>query len=150
MDKAVSIRKFDRAVQSLNNQAALFVGERGWSVVAAVYPLLSVVFKHPRSGREIGFRFNCEDWDELPPSLTLHDPECGQELRWEDWPREAWSVLDCHPITGKPFLCLKGIREYHTHNSHLGDLWENYRPLSSYGLLSIIDRVQQRFNDSNG
>ena len=150
MDRAVSIRKFDRAVQSLTNKAALFVGERGWNVVAAVYPRLSVVFKHPRSGRKIEFRFNCEDWDELPPSLTLHDPAIGQEIPWKHWPQGVWSVLECHPVTRKPFLCLIGIREYHSHNRHLGDLWENYRPLSSYGLLSIIDRVQQRFNDSNG
>ena len=130
--------------------ADLFVARRGWNVVAAIYPRLSVVLKHPRSGRAIEFRFNCDDWDELPPSLALHDPASGKELPWEEWPKEVWSVLECHPATRKPFLCLRGIREYHTHNSHLRDLWENYRPLSSYGLLSIIDRVQQRFNDSNG
>ena len=150
MDSAVSIRKYDRVVDSLTNKAALFVGERGWDVVDVVYPCLSVVFKHPRSGREIEFRFNCEGWDEEPPSLTLHNPESGQELCWENWPKEAWSVLARHPITGKPFLCLRGIREYHTHNRHLNDPWEAYRPMSSYSLLSIIDRVHQRFNDSSG
>ena len=150
MDRVVSTRKFDRAVKSMTTHASLFVAERGWDVVAADYPLLSVVFKHPRSHRKIEFRFNCEDWDELPPSLALHHPASGKEIPWEQWPQGVWSVLECHPLTRKPFLCLRGIREYHSHNRHLGDMWENYRPLSSYGLLSIIDRVQQRFNDSNG
>ena len=61
MDRAVSTRKFDRVVATLTNEAAPFVEERGWNVVDAVYPRLWVVFKHPRSGREIEFRFDCED-----------------------------------------------------------------------------------------
>ena len=150
MDRAVSLKKFDTAVQLLGADAALYVAGKGWDVVTAAYPTLSVVFRHPRSCRAVEFRFNCDNWDELPPSLTLHDPEDGQELPWEEWPKEAWSVLNRHPSTGKPFLCLPGIREYHTHRSHLGDVWERYRPLSSYSLLGIVDRVQQRFNDSNG
>ena len=150
MERVVSLKKFDTAVQLSRADAALYVAGKGWDVGAAVYPTLSVVFRHPRSCRAVEFRFNCDNWDELPPSLTLHDPEDGRELPWEEWPKEVWSVLNSHPSTGKPFLCLPGIREYHTHSSHLGDMWERYRPLSSYSLLGIVDRVQQRFNDSNG
>ena len=150
MDRAVSLKKFDKAVQSLQGDAKLYVAGRGWEVGTAAYPMLAVVFTHPRSGRKVEFRFRFDNWDELPPSLDLHDPENGQPLSWEEWPKGGWSVLNPHPCTGKPFLCLPGIREYHTHRSHLGDAWERYRPLITYGLLSIVDRVQQRFNDSNG
>ena len=150
MDRTVSLKKFNSAVQSLLTDAGLYIADQEWNVIAATYPTLAVVFRHPRSRRKVEFRFHCNDWDELPPSLSLHDPENGQELPWSAWPQGVWSVLNSHPSTGKPFLCLPGIREYHTHPVHLGDVWDRYRPGTSYGLLSIVDRVQQRFYDSSG
>ena len=47
------------------------------------------------------------------------DPDDGRELPWGKWPKEEWVVHESHPSTGKPFLCLPGIREYHTHSSHV-------------------------------
>ena len=150
MDQAVSLRKFESEVRSLEVEAADFAAAKGWRIVAASYPVLSVVLRHSGSDREIEFRFACDDWDGQPPSLTLHDPEDGRELTWEEWPKDGWVVHELHPSTGKPFLCLPGIREYHTHNSHLNDRWDGYRLRGSYRILSIIDRVQQRFEDSGG
>ncbi|MCY3923331.1 MAG: hypothetical protein OXG27_13205 [Chloroflexi bacterium] len=114
------------------------------------YPVLSIVLRHPVSNREIGFRFICDDWDEQPPSLSLHLPEDGRELTWHEWPKGGWDVHASHTSTGKPFLCLQGIREYYTHDSHLGVKWDSYRQQESYRLLSIVDRVQQKFESSDG
>ena len=150
MDSAVSVKKFDGEVRSLQTDAAAYAAARGWKVAASTFPLLAVVLRHSGSGREVEFQFACDDWDELPPSLTLHHPDGGGEFTWADWPKNGWSVGDPHPLTGKPFLCLPGIREYHTHPSHLSELWEGYRHRSSYSLRSIVDRVQQRFEDSDG
>lgn len=150
MDSAVSLRKYQSEVRALETDAAAYASKKGWKVIAASYPMLAVVLRHSKSRREIEFRFDCHDWDELPPSLTLHHPEGGSELSWEEWPQGEWSVLKSHPSTSKPFLCLPGIREYHTHSSHLSDRWEGYRLRGSYGLLDIVDRVHQRFEDSNG
>ena len=150
MDQIVSIRKFEAAVQSLQGDAAAFTEARGWKILSMVFPILSVAFRHSRSSREIEFRFSCDNWDEFPPSLTIHDPADGRELSWDEWPKNEWSVIDPHPSTGKPFLCLPGIREYHSFPGHVGDSWENYRPQSGYSLLRIVDRVHQRFEDSNG
>ena len=36
------------------------------------------------------------------------------------------------------------------HSSHLRDKWEGYRLRDSYRLRGIVDRVDQRFNDSRG
>ena len=150
MDKAVSHRKFKSEIRSLETEVTTYVSIKGWRLVSTIYPTLAVVLRHVRSHREIEFRFVCDDWDELPPSLTLHDPEDGRELPWAEWPKGVWSVHESHPSTGKPFLCLPGIREYHTHPSHLSNKWEGYRQQSAYRLRDIIDRVHQRFNDSNG
>ena len=151
MDKAVSRRKFEAEARALQTEeAAAFVCAKGWRLVSATHPTLAIVLRHRRSGREIDFRFVCDDWDDLPPSLSLHEPEDGREFSWEEWPKGEWVVHASHPTTEKPFLCLPGIREYHTHSSHVGDKWEGYRARGTYRLRDIVDRVDQRFNDSNG
>jgi Predicted metal binding domain len=149
MDATVSKRKFDRAVEDLGTRAADFVTTSKWEIVEAVYPLLAVTFTHPRSGRRVGFRFQCDDWDALPPSLSLFDPEKGDELGWDKWPKNGWAGGEAHPVTRKPFLCLPGIREYHTHSSHLKEIWDNFKGRESYTLPYILCRVQQKFGDTN-
>lgn len=150
MDDAVSRRKFEAEVRALPADAAAFVSAKGWRLVSAIHPTLAVVLRHRRSGREIEFRFACDQWDELPPSLSLHHPEDGRELPWAEWPQGGWDVHETHTSTGNPFLCLPGVREYHTHSSHLRDKWEGYPPRGTYRLRDIVDRVHQRFNDSKG
>ena len=149
MDEAVSRRKFDAEALALQANVAAFVRAKGWRLVSAIHPTLAIVLRHRRSDREIEFRFGCDHWDELPPSLSLHDPDDGRELRWAEWPKCGWEVHESHPTTGKPFLCLRGIREYHTHSSHIGDKWEGYMVRGTYRLRDIVDRVDQRFNDSD-
>jgi len=45
-------------------------------------------------------------------------------------------LLDDHPTTHKPFLCVRGIREYHEHPQHSGDEWLLYR--ESMNMFSIV------------
>ncbi len=150
MDPAVSARKFRHDLEVLLGEAASFVAAGGWEFVTTTFPELSVVFTHPRSKRRVGFRFLFDGWDEQPPSLSLFDPETRAELPWEKWPQGVWSIGNPHPTTGKPFLCLPGIREYHTHSSHLTDYWHNYKAKGCYTIAFILDRVWQRFKDTNG
>ena len=150
MDKAVSRIKFEAEIQSLTTEGAAYVAVKGWRIVSSTYPILAIVLRHSHSSREIEFRFTCDNWDELPPSLSLHDPVDGRELQWKEWPKGGWVVHEEHPSTKRPFLCLPGIREYHTHRSHLSDKWDGYHLRGSYRLRDIVDRVYQRFNDSNG
>ena len=57
--------------------------------------------------------------------------------------RQAHAVLlDDHPITHKPFLCLRGFREYHEHPQHSGDEWLLYRnELSLFTAVMALWRV---------
>ena len=150
MDQAVSRKKFDEEARALQTDAAAFVRAKGWRLVSAIHPTLAILLRHRLSGREIEFRFACDEWDEFPPSLSLYDPDGARELPWADWPKRGWVVHDSHPTTGRPFLCLPGIREYHTHPSHRNDTWDGYRLRATYRLRDIVDRVDQRFNDSDG
>lgn len=150
MDPGVSKLKFDREIQLFDGEASSFVRAAGWQITEATFPELSVIFTHPRSSRHVGFRFQCDGWDEQPPALCLFNPETKAELPWDKWPQGGWTVGNPHPVTGKPFLCLPGIREYHIHTSHVNDLWSNYKAKGSYTLPFIVDRVWQRFKVTNG
>jgi hypothetical protein len=150
LDPAVSQRKFEREMELLRGEAINFVHAAGWEIMTAGFPELSIIFTHPRSTRHVGFRFQFDGWDEQPPSLTLFDPDTKAELPWDKWPQGGWTVGNPHPVTKKPFLCLPGIREYHIHSSHVSDLWDNYKAKGSYTLAFIVDRVWQRFKDTNG
>ena len=151
MDPDVSRLKFAQEIGKITGASAAFVKLARWEIVSTEFPILAVVFTHPRSQRRVGFRFACDGWDQEPPSLALFDPPTGAELSWNQWPKGGWLAHHPHPVTGRPALCLPGIREYHTHTSHLNDPFINYRSRGeSYTLLHIVYRVQQRFGDTNG
>ena len=150
MDIEVSKLKFNQEKELLLGEAKDFVAARGWDIGEFEYPVLAVILPHPKANRRLGFRFLCDDWDDQPPSLTLFDPATPkEELPWAKWPRAGWEVFERHNNYSKPFLCLPGIREYHSHQDHRNDLWINRRTLESYKLRYIVDRVHQKFSRTN-
>ena len=150
MDPAVSRVKFEREAVELRPAANQLVLHEGWEYQEIAFPVVKVVFTHPTSRRAVGFRFHFDKWDAEPPSLALYDPKAGEDLPWSEWPQGGWAVQGSHPSTGKPFLCLPGILEYHTHSSHLDDKWANYHAKGSYSVGFILHRVWQKFKVTNG
>lgn len=97
------------------------------------------------AARAFKARFDLSDYDLLAPSLDFLDPSNDQPLQYAtmfralefETQRKAHIVLlDAHPMTGRPFLCLRGIREYHEHPQHSGDQWLLYR--ENMSLFSIV------------
>lgn len=100
------------------------------------------------AARAFGVRISLDDFDQRAPSVVFCDP-----FTWEDLPDEKLHhgshigdnntlfpvILRGHPLTKKPFLCMRGIREYHDHPQHSGDEWIMYRKY--YGLCSTLDTV---------
>src|SRR5258708_11440819 len=90
-------------------------------------------------------RFDLADYDLRAPSLEFRDP-------WDDHPLQynemSWAfefepkrgshlvLVNDHPISHKPFLCVRGVREYHEHPQHSGDDWLLYRHKTS--LFSLV------------
>jgi hypothetical protein len=81
-------------------------------------------------------RFDLSDYDLLAPSLQFYDPWTRDLLPYETMFRAQEFekqrgphvvLLPDHPITHKPFLCVRGVREYHSHPQHSGDDWFLYR-----------------------
>jgi len=94
---------------------------RIWRHAALVY----VRFESGRDGKPGIFRLDCSNFDALPPSVAMVDENMQTELNNEQW--TAGVPHGIHPITGKPFVCLQGVAEYHNHPSHLDDSWDRYR-----------------------
>src|ERR1035441_3083876 len=82
------------------------------------------------AGRGFTARIDLSDYDVVAPSIEFFDPWSNQPLPFElmfraiefEQQRGPHAVLlPDHPITHKPFLCLRGVREYHEHPQHTGD-----------------------------
>ncbi|MGE0093061.1 MAG: putative metal-binding protein [Alphaproteobacteria bacterium] len=117
----------------------------GWEIISSGYPVLDVIFKHA-SASALRLRLTCDDWPELPPSIELL-AESGAHL--SNVPQNASGVFNNgpHPSTGRPFICMRGAREYHTYPSHISDAWDNYRGkpgLDLGGILLQLWRVWKR------
>lgn len=112
---------------------------RGWRIVTGAFPLLDVEFS--ASGRvAMRVRLVCDDWDALPPSVSFHSAEGTALAALPTAPNTPFNN-SAHPVVGRPFLCMVGSREYHTHPSHTGDLWENYRGKPGYDLGGLVTQI---------
>ena len=124
-----------RAVIPISQQGALFL-PAGARAVIEVPSLSAMAFKA---------RFDLSDYDLDAPGLDFLDPWTDAPLQYNtmfralqfEQDRKAHIVLlDEHPTTHRPFLCLRGIREYHNHPQHSGDEWLLYR--DSMSMFSIV------------
>lgn len=97
------------------------------------------------SARAFKAHFDLSDYDLRAPSLEFRDlwtdtplpyATMFRALEFEQQRRAHVVLLDGHPNTGRPFLCLRGIREYHEHPQHSGDEWLLYR--TEMSLFSIV------------
>ena len=100
------------------------------------------------SARGFKARFDLTDYDLRAPSLDFFDAWSGEPLQFllmfralefEEQRKAHVVLLGDHPQTHRPFLCLRGIREYHEHPQHSGDDWLLYRP--TMNLFSIVMSV---------
>lgn len=136
MHEAVSRQLFEDAVIGISPELC---EARGWTVHSASFPVLDIEFAAPERHR-IRARIRCDGWNGQPPSVEWLD---GDGAPLASIPQGGGGQLNnsAHPQTGRPFVCMAGVREYHTHSSHTGDSWENYRNRAGYDLGGIITQV---------
>ncbi len=135
MHRAVSEALFQEQVMGL--EGAL-LDERGWRVFERAFPVLDVMFDRP--GRiPLRVRLLCNDWNDMPPSITLHDSQ-GALLTTLPTGSGVFNS-SAHPRTGRPFICMAGSLEYHTHDSHTSDHWENYRSRGGYDIGGVVTQI---------
>ena len=100
------------------------------------------------AARAFKAHFDLTDFDLRAPSLEFRDPWTDQlvvygqmspAFEFDQERKNQLVLLGEHPNTHKPFLCLRGIREYHEHPQHAGDDWLLYR--NEMNLFAIVMNV---------
>lgn len=142
--------RFDKDLAGIDDELC---AARGWTVFAQEFPLLDLGFK-AESGKTLRLRLRCEDWNDQPPSIELFDWE-GRLLTGEQMPKPPadgkGSIFNGspHTTTGNPFICMRGTREYHTHSSHVGDLWAPLKVLPEFQLGQIVTQIYNGWKAGN-
>lgn len=99
-------------------------------------------------------RINFDNYDLHPLSVRFIDPFTRENLINSPVPllrkiiypdkEPELHLLAQKDLTGLPFICLPGIREYHVHPAHTGNFWLLYRNKSGEGSLGfIIDKLYE-------
>ncbi len=131
---------FDAAVELLD---ARVLASRGWVMHDRAFPSLDLSFRDP-ARQELRLRLGCNDWNDSPPSVNLLAPDGSFLTALPTMRPGSGSTIfngGAHPRTGRPFVCMIGICEYHDHSSHKDDLWSNYKGQDGYTLGNIIERL---------
>ena len=135
MNELASKELFDADVANLARLAAI----RGWTLHEVKFPVIDVSF-HEAERRPLRVRLVANNWNELPPSVELRAAD-GTFLKTGEAPAQAIFHQGPHPATNRPFVCMVGTVEYHTHSSHLTDYWENYRKGEHANLSSLLTQI---------
>lgn len=138
VNEAISRTLFEESTKGISGR---ILEIRGWKVWVNSYPILEVSFV-AEGRQELRIKMICDDWNDLPPSVELLSSD-GTKLTSLTGVVAAGTQFHAgpHPVKGGPFICMVGTREYHTHGSHLSDLWENYRNNERYRLDSILTQI---------
>jgi hypothetical protein len=120
---------FEADVANLSDAMAV---SYGIIINARSFPVLDVTINHTRSLR---LRMVADNWDDLPPSIELLNPD-GSSLS-SPVPGGVFNP-SVHPNTGRPFVCMRGSREFHTYPTHRHEAWAQYRGQDGMGLVGIL------------
>lgn len=135
MNELAARALFNAEIATLPRVAVL----RNWTVHQSDYPVLDISFVAD-GRRTLRVRVLAPHWDEQPPSIELLTAD-GARLTHGQAPAYNIFHQGPHRNTGYPFICMAGTKEYHEHESHVGDSWENYRHRPGCGLVSIVGQV---------
>jgi hypothetical protein len=102
------------------------------------FPILELGFDAPEMV-PLRIRIDARQYNAEAPAVTLCDWE---GVPFKTLPRSGGIFNNSeHPITRLPFVCMIGTNEYHTHPSHVADLWSQYRDIRT--VASIVYQIEQ-------
>ncbi len=153
----VTEAKFDEQLQRWDANTESYA-RRGWLLLSSGDLSADIGFLQniAMGGRTIPVMTACVridywNFDLWPPSVTFLDPMTRQPapppvraLEKVSDTEARDTLIDQHPTTLQPFLCLPGIREYHSHPQHSGDDWLLHRHLREGDLAVVCERIWRR------
>lgn len=93
-------------------------------------------------------RIDMTDYDVIAPSVMFADAHTGEPAQYDTLPKAQfipssggthYNVMHQHLLTGGPFLCLAGIREFYDHPQHDNENW--FVDRKGFGLQHILDAI---------
>lgn len=144
MHPSLAKAKFERDLAGIT---AELCEARSWTVFEREYPIFDVGFR-ASNGASLRIRMECEMWNEQPPAVLLQDWE-GKNLAIGIASSTNIFNASLHRNTGRPFVCMRGSREYHTHESHLNDPWEALKGSADYRLGEIATQIWNGWRKAN-
>jgi hypothetical protein len=172
VDPAISRQKFHAEVGEWRKRAAEH-GRRGIVLVDADFPKAFAVFALPKVRPPhllFGVELDFTNYDVWPPSVIFADPLSREAwrnginsplnvivggtalmplfIRFRRDPANPGNLIPEFPVmcqgnTGRAFLCMQGVREYHEHPAHSGDSWLQYRGSGKGTLFYLLDKLHE-------
>lgn len=144
MDRAVSARKFVRAVSELGNAEALYAGV--WRMRRAACPNILIDVMRGTSTHLLTLLFRMDDWNFLPPRVTVLSRDLRRLLPPGKVPgaieeqdgRQVRRIVHSRGVPGLWF-CSPGFREYH--DLYPMDRWERIRGGERGTITQIVKRA---------
>jgi Predicted metal binding domain len=170
-DLDVSRTKFDREIAEFRSLGDLYL-KRGWLLVRAQFPRVLVLLAAPQvkpPAIVMGVSFDYTNYDAAPPSVRLVQPFSEEPYKFSELPtplmralpdqqialpgiveggpqlniQQQQPLMQAHAPDEIPFLCLAGVREYHEHPAHSGDLWELHRSNGAGRLVRLLEVISR-------
>lgn len=156
----VARSKFAEQLQRWEESVDIYT-RRGWVILhtSDLQVVVAFITNVQMAGRQVPVvtacvRLDYWNFDIWPPSVTFIDPVTREATQPAARAPEGMGVtgeprdvlIDGHPSTGLPFLCLPGIREYHSHPQHSGDNWLLHRDRREGDLAVICERIWRRMS----
>jgi hypothetical protein len=153
VDPDVTREKFDRELELWSENQEAY-RRRGWIMLGRSDLTVDIGFlgKLPIGIQVVPSMSACIrvefcNYDVWAPSVEFIDPVTGEYatpivqalVDSAEGPRDI--LVNSHPTTNRPFLCVPGVRQYHDHPQHSGDSWLLHRKSGAGSLATICDRV---------
>ncbi len=153
VDPEVTRRKVEHELDLWEANKEIYQ-RRGWILLADRDLKLDIGFlarlpigSHQVPALAACIRLDFTNFDLWPPSLEFINPFSGAFMPppvqalvdSEEGPRDL--LVQSHPDTNRPFFCVPGIRQYHSHPQHSGDPWALHRKTGEGTLATICERV---------
>lgn len=148
VDPNVSKIKFQREVNDLFQHRDVY-RKKGWLIEATSFPIVRVTFLTSGAISPVAAPFAVDidftNYNLWAPSvrfihpITLNSQVCKGFRNVNGTPTEL--IINAHPYTNEVFLCLPGIREYHSHPQHNGDSWDLHRYTGEGTLYFLLDNI---------
>jgi Predicted metal binding domain len=172
VDPEVSRAKFEREISNYRTLKETYLA-RGWILTHDLFPLARVLLCAPQLKPVaiiVGIELDYTNYDVEPPSVTLVEPFTNRPYTFDELPTVLKRTVPqpgAEPPPGLPippgaqfvmsvqqplmqaeegrlpFLCVAGVREYHAHPAHSGDLWELHRESGAGRLIRLLEVIHR-------